>query len=92
MVSPFKLAEKILEQMHDAPQMFASNKESFAFQILMIFSMCNIKLRFEQKDIFYNIAGMKYGNSIINTNDSFEDGWAKTLVEHSGKLLREYDW
>lgn len=88
----FELACSVLNQMYDAPMSFASNKESFAFQILMIFTMCNIQLSPDQNNNFFIASGMKKGNQLINTSDSFKDEWAKQLITYSKKLLREYDW
>lgn len=67
----------LITSMGEHPKMFASNKESFAFQIFnMLFLLGKIN-SFEDKLEFFKQAEIIKGSTFIGCNDSFEDEWAK---------------
>lgn len=68
------------------PRMFASNKESFVFQLHTMLFLLE-KMDFDSKTELFKIAGIIYGSSFINCNDPFDDEWAKKVVDYAISLL-----
>jgi len=77
----------LIAAMGERPKMFASNKESFAFQIFNMLFLLNKMNSFEDKMNFFKYAEIIKGSCFVNCNDSFEDEWAKNIVNHALFLI-----
>ena len=84
------IEEKIketIQAMGRAPRVFASNKESFVFQIRMMLFLLGKMNHHNDRQKLFKMAGMVYGSSFINCTDSFSDEWAKEIVDYALTLI-----
>ena len=80
-----KIKNKIIN-MGLRPHMYASNKESFVFQIHTMLYLID-KTNQDIGADFFKKAGILYGCAFVNCNDDFDDSWAKMVVDYALSLI-----
>ena len=78
--------KKLIQAMGLTPHMFASNKESFVFQIHTMLFLID-KIDTEDKIQLFKTAEILKNNCFINCNDIFDEEWAKKVTNYALSLI-----